>query len=125
MGVASRIADNDNMYMFTENALQNVTIFSRISASDSEIDGVSHAWVDGELLRGETDGSDLELFVEGDSKVTTTDTNITGNLNAGIYSQGTNGSFRWDNWEAGDLGAPPAVVVPSTARRRIFMRSSR
>ena len=121
--VAHRIADNDNMYIGCEDSLGGQSIETRIAGTDTEIADGGDPWTDGELLRFEVEGSDLILFVEGSEDASVTNTDITGNLNVGIYCDGTNGSFRWDNWEAGDLGVvePPAVV----GQKRFWMRSKR
>ncbi len=113
--ITARMSDADNSYMFTESFLQSVRILSNIGGTLAELDSTNHTWVDDELLRGEVDGTSLEVFVEGVSFGTATDANIDTVFNAGIWTDGTNTSFRWDNWEAGDLGAPPAP------RRIIFI----
>jgi hypothetical protein len=69
------------------------------------------------VLRLEIDGSDLELFVGGVSKVTTTHASITGNTLGGIHSRihttGANRDVQMDDWEITDLGA--------VARRRVII----
>lgn len=56
-------------------------------------------------IRLEVDGSNLELFGDGLSQATGTDTEITGNTRTGILSIGNTDRVRLDDFEAGDLGA--------------------
>ena len=66
----------------------------------------------------EIDGSALETIVNSDTPLSTTDTNITGNLRTGIVYVATSSTSaadaKHDNFEAGDLGAgTPATVTPA------------
>ena len=55
-------------------------------------------------LRGSVDGSSLEVFIDGVSKGTRTDTVITGNLRCGIrVFKNSPGFVTWENFQAGDL----------------------
>lgn len=60
------------------------------------------------LLKVQVDGSDLEIFWDGVSQVTVTDTAITGNLQPGLdRTTSINRTSTWDNFEAADLAAAP------------------
>ena len=57
----------------------------------------------GSLMRIEVDGSNLEGFFEGNSRITHSDTSFTGDLRCGLRCF-RNGNV-WDDFEAGDLSA--------------------
>ncbi|KKN71278.1 hypothetical protein LCGC14_0421880 [marine sediment metagenome] len=74
---------------------------------------LSAADVPDSTLQLKVDGSSIELFRDGVSQGTRTDTNITGNLRSGIEMSET--GFTMDNFEAVDLGvAAPRRVIRLT-----------
>lgn len=63
---------------------------------------------DGEELKVEMDGSDMEAFHEGVSFSTESDSTYSAYVRAGVAAQ-DDGAI--DNWEAGDLGAAPSPLT--------------
>lgn len=72
------------------------------------------------VIRLEINGNDLEGFLDTVSKITVTDTTITGNLRTGIGLANPNGALRaiWDDFEAADLAAAAVSSYPAWSRRR-------
>lgn len=63
----------------------------------------------------EVDGDQVEIFEGSNSRGSTTDTNISGNVRGGLgwFSGGV--AVRFDNWQAEDLAAGNVSVTPTTA----------
>jgi len=69
-------------------------------------------------VRIAVNGSSLELFEDGVSHATATDTNITGNLRCGIGKSGTQqtGTQEWDNFVCSDGGAGGGILYTQLER---------
>ena len=61
----------------------------------------------GTVLKVQADGSTIKAFIGGVEKASTTDTDITGNLRAGIIYNGNNAgnAGELDDWSAADVAA--------------------
>lgn len=84
------------------------------TAGTSAIIATSGATSDasGGVVRLEIIGSDLEVFYDGVTRMTTTDSSITGNTLPGLCGRHTGANrIRLDNFEAGDLGAVARRVI--------------
>jgi hypothetical protein len=77
--------------------------FNTISSGSAGHSGAGHTY------KVVISGSDLELFEDGGSILTGSDTDITGNLKFGELNRGLIADEIWDNWSAGDN---PAGGVP-------------
>lgn len=87
-----------------------------LATADHGLDTRSHI-----PSRLDVSGSDLELFESGVSKLTTTDTSITGNTRAGINARPQSAhANEIDNFEAGDLAAGVSIPVIHHHRQRNF-----
>lgn len=97
------------------NAFDRFQLWKNVSGTNSEIgeNNADTAW-DGtaSTFYLEVDGSDLELKQDGASRITLTDTSITGNLRCGIGNRlgvSAGNTVTWDVFEAADLAAGAAV----------------
>ena len=83
----------------------------------SKLNGISN---DGRTIKVEITGSSLELFNDGTSKITTTDTAISSGLRCGIWGRrGTQQYVALDDFEAADPGAAADVrnhIIPAYMR---------
>jgi hypothetical protein len=80
----------------------------------------------GDTIRLEVNGSDLEGFVEGVSRITVTDTSLTGQTRTGLFARTFGGGERaiWGNFEAADLAAPEGgefVSATEVGRRLVVL----
>lgn len=89
------------------------SIVKYVAASGTSLATVASTIADNSLCRFEVDGSALELFDDGVSVLSTTDTDITGNLRTGLigFAGGGANRARWDNFEAGDLATAPQLLA--------------
>jgi len=82
-----------------------------VAGSVTSLGSGSPAYVSsvGDVFKFVVNGSSLELFVNGASKVAVTDTSHATGQYVGLGSENTN--VRWDDFSAADLGAPPATFT--------------
>lgn len=68
----------------------------------------------------ECDGSTITIKEAGVTKITETDTSLSGQTHAGLYVEGahSNSGAEYGSWEASDLGGAPP---PAPVRRRLMM----
>jgi hypothetical protein len=75
-------------------------------------------------LRGESDGSSHALKIGGVTKITQTDTAITGHLRTG-FGASTSPTAAFDNFEAGDLVVPAEAPVSAGSARLLILLNGR
>lgn len=89
-----------------------VQLFKRVAGSYTQLGAnITDSFVSGEVYEVRCDGSSIEFWKNGSQVAVRTDTAITGNLQAGLVSNDTGMAI--DDFEAADLGAPPAGFVHS------------
>lgn len=114
-GVAARFSDSaDTAYMFVERqVVPDFAIFKRVTGTDTLLNDSASGATEPFTIKGECDGSGLTLYVDDVSEVTITDTDITGNVRAGLHHGGTSVGGTVDNFEAADLAAVASAVSAS------------
>lgn len=107
----------DNFYygdIGNDFAVSEATIGKRVAGTYTELGtaGRTHALTETVLL--EADGSNLDLRIDGGSEVSVTDTALTGDVYCGLFSYQSHfaGAADGDNFEAGDLAAGGATILP-------------
>ncbi len=119
VGVIARSSSSGHAgYMYTHSdfvggdcALYRINGFNNYTLITDDND--NHAAPNGDLMRLEVDGSDLEGFFAGVSHVTGTDTTHTGQTRTGLRA--FRGGQRLDDFEAGDLVVGPSAAMPAAA----------
>ena len=112
---ARRRSDATNTYYWfaLDDDLDQVRVYRVVAGTATLLANPSFIIVMGTsyLLKGQVNGSSLEVWVDSVSKATATDTNIVDNLYTEIRGRNNNaGQYaRWDNFEAGDLAAAAAA----------------
>jgi hypothetical protein len=88
-------------------AADSARIFKRVNGTFSQLTASAKTFTAGVgyLLKGQCNGSALELFVDGASSASVTDTAITTGTRCGIRSDAVATFATWDNWTASDLVA--------------------
>jgi len=72
----------------------------------------------------EMDGDVVEIFEGANSRGSTTDTNISGNVRGGVSWWTDSQPVRFDNWQAEDLAAPVAAVPSSKIIQQAVHRAA-
>ena len=107
------IALEDDEYQIAKVVTGTKTeLFSAVHDGDPDPDDIN-------TVQGKSNGSTQELFFDAVSKLSGTDTAITGNVRAGIYSR-NNATYRHDNFKAEDVAAAGiSIPVAMHAYRRL------
>jgi hypothetical protein len=126
LGPAVRVHDTaETLYLAGTRGSDSLRFIQKIEAGgvttltqDNGGGGPTHT------LRLDVDGSSLEMFFDGASALTATDTAITGNLKVGVAAHNTTTS-RGDNFEAADLAAgTPGSVSPAAIARSFTVEAA-
>ena len=108
----ARMADDDNTYLllFRPQAGTDIRrIRKEVTTTQTTLCSSSGEWSAGAVWKLEVDGSALEAFEDDVSICTTTDTDLTGQLQCGLKSDASGSQF--DDFECSDLVAPPSDTL--------------
>jgi len=98
-------------------------LFRCISGSFTAMGTNATSFSTGYALRLTTDGSNIDVTLNAGSEISTTDTNITGNLRCGLRWERGNASntVNGDSYEAADVGGGGGIAVPVVYHHRQMM----
>ena len=127
-GVALQMNTSTQSYTFVNGSSFRLWFYKW--PQNSSLGFVSYGTVSGALMRFERDGTSLEGFVGGSSKLSTTDTSYTANRRGGVRAY--NSGSQHDNFEVGDLvsvttgtgAATIGAVEQSGSGTQIFIATS-
>ena len=71
--------------------------------------GTSPTRADGQTMKTQADGSDIDMYVDATNSVSLTDTAITANTRCGVHGNSGGGTQDFDTFEAADLAAGGAT----------------
>lgn len=118
-GVAVRCSSSvATTYYFAFHSNGTSYIAKFVAGTYTQIATASYTVNANDILSLEVDGSDLEFFVNGTSRVTGTDSSLTGHTRGGLYALNTTGTpTRFDDFTVEDLNVPPSTPANLTATK--------
>ena len=113
LGTLLRWQDSSNHYAVNvhDTFTDQHEIYKRVTGTPTVLASEFQAWTDGHTMRGEVNGSTLKFYRQGVEELSVTDSALSGQLQLGIWTDGTSVNFRWDDFGGADLGATPTAQV--------------
>lgn len=109
-GIYLRVSSDGNTgYWLGTTDASTIEIRRVVAGVTTVVSSTSFSTTDGDLFRGEVNGTALELFINGTSRLTGTDA-IIASGQPGFYA---NDTASFDNWAGGDLGGGGATAPSS------------